>query len=218
VATTAIFAEILVVGFQAAAWLTLLVLGLFGTDWVTLSELEKWIALITVLAVATAYMLGVIMDRIADDVFLLGGKLAQAGRGQKLSEQAHGEESGPLSKDHPGTRGSTADSAGADLRDKRFAVMEASEGLGRFLDYQRSRFRVARATAVNAVLTVPAAALFLCAQADPSGGLVVFLASAAIVLILASGYAAIKIGRAWEDSLDAAYDAINRERGTRPSH
>ena len=73
--TTAVFAEILVVGFQASAWLTLLVLGFFGTDWITLTDLEKWVALITIVVVATAYMLGVIMDRIADDLYVWGRRL-----------------------------------------------------------------------------------------------------------------------------------------------
>jgi hypothetical protein len=192
VATTAIFAEILVVGFQAAAWLTLLVLGLFGTDWVTLSELETWAALITVAVVAAAYMLGVIVDRIADDVFLLGARLV-AGR---------------LPGTRAGKSGSGADDAGPDVRRKRVVVIDASEGLGKFLDYQRSRLRVARATAVNAALSVPATTIFLAAQADPAPGLIAFLASTAVALISASVYAAFKVGGAWRDSLDAAYEVV----------
>ncbi len=146
-ATTALFAEILVVGFQAAAWLSLLVLGLFGTDSVTLSDLEKWVALITVIAVAAAYMLGVIMDRVADDVFLWGLRLAA--RNDSAADT-----------DLRGNSGPEAGDRWSEVRRKRFVVIEASEGLGRFLDYQRSRLRIARATVVNGVLSVPAAAVF----------------------------------------------------------
>jgi hypothetical protein len=196
-ASTAVFAEILVVGFQAGAWLTLLVLALFGTNWVALSDLEAWAALITVVAVAVAYMLGVIVDRVADDIFLLGARLVR--------------------ETLPGTRarasGSTADDVGRDVRHKRLVVLDASEGLGKFLDYQRSRLRVARATAVNAVLSIPAATVFLAAQADPTPGLIVFLASAAVVVISASVYAAFKVGHAWSDSLDVAYEVVSARAG-----
>ena len=99
-----------------------------------------------------------------------------------------------------------------ELRAKRFDVVHASEGLGKFLDYQRSRLRVARATAFNAVLTVPAAVVFLADGTNPSAHLVLPLALAAALLILASAYSAIAITGAWEDSVADAHLAVERKR------
>jgi hypothetical protein len=68
--TTAVVAEIVVAGLQAAAWLTLVVLTVFGVDWIHPSDVADWTALITLLVIATAYMLGVIVDRLADNLVL----------------------------------------------------------------------------------------------------------------------------------------------------
>jgi hypothetical protein len=192
-ATTAVFAEIIVVGLQVEAWLALLVLGMFGRDWVTLSALEKWVALLTILVIAVAYMLGVVIDRIADDIYLRGYRVAEQ-RGWRHRKSPDG------------------DKPGHETRQKRFTVIDASDGLGRFLDYQRSRLRVARATSVNTLLAVPAAAIFLSAEADASGTLIAFLSVAAVTLILASTYTAIVINGAWEDSLNSAYEIVQANR------
>src|SRR4051794_4266863 len=65
-ATTALVSEILVVGLEAEAWLAILVLAVFGSDWVDLGGLKGWEALVTILVVAGAYVLGILIDRLAD--------------------------------------------------------------------------------------------------------------------------------------------------------
>ncbi|MDA0184523.1 hypothetical protein OJ997_29745 [Solirubrobacter phytolaccae] len=191
--TTAIFAELIVVGLQVQAWAALLLMGVFGTDWVKLTALEKWAALLTILVLALAYMFGVIFDRIANDVYVRFYRLARGRRKRPDGERT--ESPGP-----PYTR------------EKRLAVIDASEGLAKFLDYQRSRLRVARATSVNTLLAVPCTAVFLGAHTDPSGTLIVFLIMTAVVLVVGATYTAIAVNRAWEDSLEAAYGIVQATR------
>jgi hypothetical protein len=71
VPTIAVFAEILIVGLQAAVWVLLTILAIFGNNWLDLAELKDWETLVTVLILAAAYVLGVLMDRIADSI--IGG-------------------------------------------------------------------------------------------------------------------------------------------------
>jgi hypothetical protein len=185
--------------------LRLLTLGLFGTDWVTVPGLEKWAALLTILVLAASYMLGVVVDRIADNIWRAAYRFAerQDWRRRKRKRPATVER---LLRERPTA---TAERL---LREMRFAVMHESEGLGTFLDYQRSRLRVARATTINAVLTVPIAANYLATQSDVSVKVAVSLGCIAAVLILASAYSAIAINGAWEESVEDAYTAVEGTR------
>ena len=74
--TTAIFAEILIIGLQASVWLALFVIWSFRVEVgrIDLSPLKDWSALITVFVVASAYTLGVAIDRLSDG---LDGYLAR---------------------------------------------------------------------------------------------------------------------------------------------
>ncbi len=149
----------------------LLVLGCFGTDWISVSEFQKWVALITILAVALSYVLGVIADRLADAMM---GWVARCHRVVPVAAEALEPET-------------------VEQRDRRWAkehlmlciVMKESEDLAKFLDYQRSRMRVARATAVNTVLAVPGLVLLIL-RAKPSAGVIVFIAIAVMLLAIAS--------------------------------
>ena len=71
--STAIFAEILVVGLQATVWLTLLCLWIadvngipVGSITARLGRLKEWATLITTFVLGFAYTLGIIVDRLAD--------------------------------------------------------------------------------------------------------------------------------------------------------
>jgi len=65
-ATTAVFAEILIVSLEVEAWLVLALLSVFGTRWIELAEVKDFATLLTVLVLALAYVLGIIVDRLAD--------------------------------------------------------------------------------------------------------------------------------------------------------
>ncbi len=68
-ATTALFAEILIVGLGASVWLSLLVLTFTGPLQVHIQAVESWSTLITALILAAAYALGVLVDRVADSFY-----------------------------------------------------------------------------------------------------------------------------------------------------
>ena len=133
-ATTALVAEILIVGLEVETWLALLVLGVFGTDWVDLGGVSSWEALVTILVLASAYVLGIIVDRLADRV------------------------SRRLTRETPG------------FSRKRLEVMHGSPGMGAFVDYQRSRLRIARGTQFNLVPTSFSAAVFSLGALLPAAG------------------------------------------------
>jgi 8-oxo-dGTP pyrophosphatase MutT (NUDIX family) len=123
-ATTAIFVEILIIGLEAFIWIALL----SGTDAIqnctkTLVGLKEYSALITMLVVAAAYVLGIFIDRIADNYF----------------KRFRFETKTPAS-----------------VGMMRLHVMKESEGIAKFVDYQRSRLRIARATYLNLLITMVA--------------------------------------------------------------
>ena len=124
-ATTAIFAEILIVGLQAMTWLSLLVVARYGTDWFHERSFDGWQALLTIVVVAAAYVLGILVDRLADTT---GGALERVWRPRRIDT--------PVS-----------------VSAMRLRVLREGGELARFSEYQRSRSRVARATVVNGVLT-----------------------------------------------------------------
>src|SRR5215210_5337854 len=73
--STAIFAEILVVGFQAAIWLGLIFLLIADSKWRNIDTVlgaatswKDWATLITVFVIGLAYALGIIVDRLADSI------------------------------------------------------------------------------------------------------------------------------------------------------
>jgi 8-oxo-dGTP pyrophosphatase MutT (NUDIX family) len=155
VATTAIVAEILIVGLEAGAWLSLLVLTIFGTNWVHLGAVEDWAALVTILVLASAYVLGIVVDRVADSAYrqlehVLPGRVV----------------------DRP-----------ASIATMRLTILRQGGDLAKFLDYQRSRARVSRATILNAAIAVPVAAAFIGLRAADARALVavpVLLAALAV--------------------------------------
>ncbi len=65
--TTDLFVELIIIGIGGAIWLCLLIFGMFGYDWVPLDETLALAALIPFLSVA--YVLGIIIDRVADAIF-----------------------------------------------------------------------------------------------------------------------------------------------------
>jgi hypothetical protein len=191
--TTALVAELVVIGLQSLAWMTVLILGLFGTEWVDPAQLEAWAALVTILVIASAYGLGVIIDRLADDVFLGVDRFLRRVRGDS---EGSGSVLATAAEDRPA------------LQRMRFTVADSSDGLAKFLEYQRSRFRLARAPALNILAALPATALFLWRQATPSTGLVVFLLVVGLAGLAASVRTAIAVNGAWKGTVHEAYDIV----------
>ena len=188
--TTAIVAEILIIGFQGAVWMTLLLATLLpdAVSVETLKALKGWETLATIVALAAIYTIGVIGDRVADSVYSLFRR-AKDKREKKEREQ----------------RGFPAES------DMRLRVTESKDGKAQFIEYQRSRFRIARATAPNLLLILVAALIYL-AQTGADG--VAFavtggiLAAAFVITVLA----AERIQEAYMKRLKQAYQMWKEDR------
>lgn len=193
-ATTALFVEILIVGLEAAVWLVLLGLTLAGSPAPGWSELEKyakaykdWATLVTAGVLGAAYVVGIIVDRLA--------------------ETAHrwfeGTRPGTLINWYCG-RGSHWYGFPARVAEMRLAVMNESEGIAGFLDYQRSRVRIVRATVVNVALALLFAGTYVAGL--PKGVPMLWSVLApGLLLLAASVYASEQIHAAYLERLSDAY-------------
>lgn len=126
--TTLIFAELLIIGLQASIWLFLLILGIFGTNWIqglVTFGIADWQTVIVVVALSIVYVLGVIVDRLADFVF--------TGWDKKIRDRTYPNL--PLT-----------------LGVMRFQLGKDNEYLNRQFEYTRSRMRIARASSLNFLL------------------------------------------------------------------
>jgi hypothetical protein len=122
--TTLIFAELLIIGLQASIWLFLVVLAIFGTNWIqglATFGIADWQTVIVVVAISIVYVLGVIVDRLADLVFTRWDI--------KIREQTY--PNAPLT-----------------LGVMRFQLGKDNEYLNRQFEYTRSRMRIARASSL----------------------------------------------------------------------
>jgi hypothetical protein len=146
VATTAIIAEILIVGLEATAWLTLLVLTVFGSNWVEAGALSDFGALTTIGVLAAAYVLGILVERAADSVF---GYLRSTGAGNWLNRRF-----GKSTPEPP------------KFATMRLVVLRQGGALAAFIEYQRSRLRVVRGTALNFAIGAPVVFAFLWRNAE----------------------------------------------------
>jgi 8-oxo-dGTP pyrophosphatase MutT (NUDIX family) len=92
----------------------------------------------------------------------------------------------------------------------RLRLMKPDDGVSKFLEYQRSRVRVARGTVVNLALTLAAVDLFLISRTDAiavSGGAMgLVIGNIAGLLVVAGVFVAhFGVQRAWLNRLQDAY-------------
>jgi len=183
--TTAIFAEILIVGLEGLVWLGLLVAAIFGTGWVEPGELRGWEALTTIGILAAAYALGVLLDRAADTLLRPIDRWLEC-------------------------RLSLRRAPGPAIAEMRLRLMQADDGVSKFLEYQRSRVRVARGTVVNLAFILAATDLFLISRTDVSaktgGVLGLVIGNIAGLLVVVGVFVAhFGVQRAWLSRLQDAY-------------
>ena len=189
VSTTAVVAEILIVGLEAEAWLGLLVLTIFGTDWINLETAAPYVPILLVIVLAIAYVLGVIVDRGADTGFRL---FSRTGLGRWTNH----------------TFGKDSETWLLPAREQtmRTAVMRAGGETATFIDYQRSRLRVARGTAVNLVVAMLVSAVYFPLYHGWSTTLRVELLLLGLLIVTVP--AAERIRTAWLGRLQDAYRAL----------
>src|SRR6266542_5096725 len=126
--TTAVFIEILIVGIEAGVWLGLLIMSIFGTGAIDRSTFDGWQSLASFLLLSAAYVLGIVIDRVADSFY--SWLRDKTSFGEQWLQR--------LGSPRPGKP--------ASVSTMRLAVMAKDDGRAKFLEYQRSRNRIARAT------------------------------------------------------------------------
>jgi 8-oxo-dGTP pyrophosphatase MutT (NUDIX family) len=187
VATTAVFAEIVAIGVLATTFLVVLVLGLFPGLEVRVAAVNDFGSLATFMAVSLAYVLGTVTDRLADTAY---HSLRCSGFGKRWIVCRFGSP--------------TRNAPPVPVSRMRLVVMAADDGKAKFLDYQRSRLRIARATVLTLVGLLPAASLLVVRRHGGFGDMVI------VDLLLLAGlvaglFAAERIGDAYVKRLCEAY-------------
>ena len=127
--TTNLFVELIVIGLGAAMWITLMILTVFGYEWIPAYDFLSIITAIPVLAIV--YVLGIVSDRMID----------------KLFDCFWGT---TFCKRHFGTV--------MEYHHARRNVLTSSDRLANLIGYSRSRLRICRGWAVHSILiavTVP---------------------------------------------------------------
>jgi 8-oxo-dGTP pyrophosphatase MutT (NUDIX family) len=182
------FAQIIVIGLGAEAWLLLYVLAF--SSWRLPASVPEGIVLFVLTAVSI--ILGVLFDRIADNAYTA---IRLSSPVRRLLR--------PLGIGETTPQGM--------IVLMRLRLLESDSPRSRFLEYQRTRFRIARATAFNLLMLAPGAGLFLGLRTDVGAWPIVL-----VVLLIALGaglafYTAERIGTAWVRVLSEAYRHWARE-------
>lgn len=137
--TTDLFVELIVIGIGAFVWIAIATLSIFGYEWVPLEQLFSVSAIVPFLSFV--YVVGIVTDRIADVLF------------DKLwTPRLHRKHYSSLST----------------TREDRRLIYSKNQYLANLIEYGRSRLRICRGWAFNAVLIMIAADFFIATQVvDP---------------------------------------------------
>jgi len=139
--TTSLFVELVVIGAGAAIWVGLLILAVFGVEWLPAVAASREFALPMLLpALSIMYVLGILVDRLADGIFV---RQADRLRARTFPTRE-------------------------DYRYARTLIYVQSDSLKDLFEYNRSRLRICRGWVVNAVLILLTSNLFV-ASIIPSG-------------------------------------------------
>lgn len=136
--TTALVIEHLITGLQSTIWLALLILTVFGWNWINLKLLEDLLPVITFIGLATVYPIGIFVDEVADFIFTPWMK--------RIRDKRFKQEE-------------------MDPDDLEVTIMNLlrktdDEFLKTYFNYIRMRIRVSRSTSLNLVLILISAFLF----------------------------------------------------------
>ena len=202
-ATTAIFAEILIIGLQAGAWLALLAASILGTESVSIQNLKEWQTFLILPGVAIAYVLGILVDRVADTIFVTTMKLKRNAN-NFMAKRKWGFVKWKLNiKFIKKGKDKTP------FRKMRLKILMQNDGVAKFIDYQRSRLRIARATAFNLPFIIITGIVFLFTRTDFSNDQIAMFSIVGVILIILSWYVALRIESALTKTLKEAYKMIN---------
>jgi len=194
--TTPLFVEVLVIGIQACVWIALIALSLVGYEWLTAAKsgLSDWVPLITIVFLAASYSVGIIMDRIAEGFMRLLRPHELILRVKWIKRNVEG----------------AAD-------DPRIPVMVSNNTASAFLEYVRSRLRIARATVLNLALISTAAVVFVFTRLDSIGCTMQWKAVGTIVIIgLLSVIAALVSTAILRATYDVRMRQVKKEMSKKP--
>ncbi|WP_152051008.1 hypothetical protein [Tautonia marina] len=152
--TTALFVELLVIGAGAVIAVVLAIVGLCGHEWVPLVKSVEWLLLGPLLAIS--YVLGIVVDRLADDAFEVW-----------------------IDKRRTNTFG-TKDA----YHQTRYAVLSRHEALRFILEYGRSRLRIARGWTLNCIMIFVAMQAYAFSRLEGSTRWQVALIGGSAILLL----------------------------------
>ncbi len=127
--TTVVFVEFLIAGMQASVWLVLIFFSIFGLEPISRVSaiVHDFSALSTLVLIALWYTLGIIIDQIGNVIFTLLNIPSVLARGAFIRW---------LLDNRP-------------VLTARTAVLAEAGNVAAFLDYNRSRIRIMRATTLN---------------------------------------------------------------------
>lgn len=159
--TTLLFVELLIAGIQVVVWFVLLILTVFGYEWIfafPAEALRDWQLLITAVILSFVYVLGILFDRLADLMFSKWDR--SIGR-QRFPDAPHS------------------------FSVVRFQITKDNEYLNHQFEYTRSRLRIARASSLNFALTTILGLVFVATRlqgAENYSKLLIFIAVSGIFL------------------------------------
>jgi len=185
--TTAAVLEILIVGVEALIWLSLLVLAVLPRS-VDTGTFAGSSALAIALAGLLAYALGVVVDRAADSLYTY---LRKTKFGETILQGWIGDPPSPRPVPPVGAM--------------RLRTMAPDDGPARFLEYQRSRLRIARATAFNLSFALVVLPLFLLARTHVGTFAVAGVEVVVLGVFIGSVVGTERIGDAYHGRLSDLY-------------
>lgn len=193
--TTAIVAEILVTGLLALVWLVLAFLsitGLIRIDATMITHLKDWTSLILVLVLGLAYPLGIIVDRAAD--WLVG----PIDRRLRNNHFKYDDANLPKAK----------------VSEARLRMLldAKNERLASFLNYVRSRLRLARSTCLNLILITLAATILLGTQNSIGSIELIAVTAGGLLLFLLSLFAWVRLSRTYYKRLAQGYKLVTEQQ------
>ena len=170
--TTELFVELIVIGVGAFIWIVLVTFSIFGYAWIPREELFSVSSLIPFLSLI--YIAGIVTDRIADMLF------------ERIWVPG-------LQKKHYSVSGNA--------RDDRRLIYTQSEYLANLIEYGRSRLRICRGWAFNAILILVASNFFIYTQvSDPDVRMKLFIWINALV-----GFVTFFSWLSWYQLMDTQY-------------
>lgn len=191
--TTTLFVEILIVGLLALVWLVLLI----GSIW----HLKCAIEFLKSMSDYAAFFIALIFG----SAYIMGIFV------DRVSDSLY-------------KRFQYSDNCSNDrsFGEKRLRILNEGEGMAKFLDYQRSRLRIARATIFNLLLIIIAGLIYIVRNNNlPQGGkgiltiIIIIVAGAILTAIVFN--TTRRLDRAQYKTLNEAYEIIKEKRGLKSS-